>query len=85
MAQKVARIDEALNGISAKIDALTKEALADAVEEVVILREIWSGTTIQLGKYKLVVNKSIMKPRIAQAKRKKVRLLPLGDGNLPEE
>lgn len=82
---RVAKIDEALGLVFAKIDEKTAEALVDAVEEVVILEEIWSGTTIQLGDYRLLVTKSILKPRLAKRRRDKVRLLPLGDRNMPED
>lgn len=68
------------------IERVTRTALADAVEEIAILAELWSGTTIQLGKYRPHhVKSSVQKPRIAQIRDKKVRVLPLGDGNMPEE
>jgi uncharacterized protein len=82
---KIKKIDAALGATFAKIDTVTQESLADAVEEVIILTEIWSGTTIQLGDYRLLVTKSISKPRLAQRRRHKVRLLPLGDGNMPDD
>ncbi len=78
VAQAVAKEKEAILRI-------TRTALADAVEEIVILAELWSGTTLQLGEYKHNVRSSVQRPRIAQIKKKKVHVLPLGDGNMPEE
>ncbi len=50
-------------------------------EEVIMTREIWSGTTIQIGPEKIVVKSSIKKPRVARLKMEKVRVLPFGTGN----
>lgn len=70
----------------ATIERVTRTALADAVEEIAIFSELWSGTTIQLGRYQpFVVKSSVQKPRIAQVRNKKIRVLPMGEGNAPEE
>lgn len=70
----------------ATIDRVTKTALADAVEEIAIFSELWSGTTIQLGRYvPHVVKSSVQKPRIAQVRNKRIRVLPMGEGNTPED
>ncbi len=67
------------------ITRLRREAAVGAVEEVVMLEQVWSGTTIQLGEYKTIVKHSIEKPRIAQRRKSRVRVLPLGEGNMPDE
>ena len=53
--------------------------------KIVILNETVAGCILQIGDARLKVNQSCAKPRIAELKRARVRLLPLGDGNLPEE
>ncbi len=53
-------------------------------EEVIMLREVWSGTTIRIGDVKMVVRSSIEKPRVARLVKDKVSLLPLGEGNMPK-
>lgn len=64
------------------------EKLMDASREeaglfVIIFKEIWSGTTIWLGDSQTRVKNSILKPRIAQLREDRVRLLPLGEDNMP--
>jgi uncharacterized protein len=83
--QKANNLDKAIISEEEIIQAITKEALADAVEEVVILAELWSGTTIQLGNYQTVIRHSILKPRIVQRRKSKVQVFPLGEGNMPED
>jgi uncharacterized protein len=63
---------------------LQKSKLASS-EEVIMLREVWSGTTIQIGDAKTVVRASIEKPRVARLNKDKVSILPLGDGNMPKK
>lgn len=82
---KADNLGAAIIAEEATIKQTTKDALADAVEEVVIFAELWSGTTIQLGDYKTTVPRSILKPRIAQRRRSKVQIFPLGDGNMPKD
>lgn len=78
-------LERALAAEVKTIKMITNIALAGAVQEVVILREIWSGTTIQLGKVKTTVRASVHKPRIARVSKHKVRILPLGEGNMPKD
>lgn len=88
-----------LNELSAKSkmigEALIKEHAAIKVEyqqsrvahgeEVIMQKEVWSGTTIQIGDSKTVVRASIEKPRIARLNKDKVSILPLGEGNMPKK
>ncbi len=82
---KADQIRELLDAAERETQDLTREALADARLEVVMLKEVRSGTTIQLGGSKTVVRSSIFKPRIAQRRESRVRILPLGEGNMPVE
>jgi len=68
-----------------EVSRLKREARIGAIAEVVMLKQVWSGTTIHLGEYKTVVKASIEKPRIAQLRKTRVRVLPLGEGNMPED
>nr|MEE4266399.1 hypothetical protein [Candidatus Krumholzibacteria bacterium] len=54
-----------------------------AVLEVVIFQEIWTGTQVTLGEFKTMVRATIQKPRIAQLRATRVRILPMGEGNKP--
>jgi len=83
--KKAEYLEEAIKEEEQIIQKETQAAMSDAVEEVVILAELWSGTTIQLGKFQTIIRSSIMKPRIAHRKKSKVIILPLGEGNMPEE
>ena len=83
--EKLRVLEDALTIASEAVRRITEEALDEAVPEIVILREIWSGTTIQLGKFKTVVRSSVHKPRLARLNKNKVRILPLGDGNMPKD
>ncbi len=64
---------------------ITIESMEDAKLEVAIFKEVRSGTIIQLGDQKTRVRNSILKPRIAQRRGTRVRILPMGEGNMPEE
>lgn len=79
-------VTAALEQERSTIERVTRTALADAVEEICIFDELWSGTTIQLGRcLPHVVKSSVQKPRIARVRKKRVRILPMGEGNQPEE
>ncbi len=67
------------------IRRLTNDAMTGAREEIFMLRETWSGTTIQLGEYKTFVRTSIMKPRLAKRFKSRVRVVPMGEANTPDE
>ncbi len=83
--QKLGSISQAIADEHMLMQKLKVDALNAAVEEVLIMKELWSGTTIQLGKEKLTVRSSVLKPRIAQKKKRKVMINPLGEGNMPED
>lgn len=78
-------LGEALAGVEDELKALHAAAMEGARFEVVMYKEVRSGTVIRLGDYQMRVRSSILKPRIAQLRRRKVRVLPLGEGNMPEE
>ena len=65
------------------VDDLAADAEEGGVPEVVMYKEVWSGTTIQLGEQKLVVRASVLKPRLARLGQNGPVLLPLGEGNMP--
>ena len=56
-----------------------------AVEKVVMLKAVHAGTVIRLGAFQTRVAVGIPKPRIAVRRKSKVRVLPLGDDNVPED
>ena len=64
---------------------LIRESRLQAVHEVVMYEAVWSGTRIHLGEFKTVLRSSIQKPRIAQLRQTRVRILPLGEGNMPRD
>ncbi len=67
------------------IQKLKAGAAREGRQEVVILKELWSGTTIQLGKTKTLVKRSIMKPRMVRKCRSRIEILPLGEDSMPGE
>ena len=81
--QKLERLSEVHAEASRAVEQLEREAAAGGSCEVVMFREVWSGTTIQLGDAKLAVRASVLKPRLARRKESGVVLLPLGEGNMP--
>jgi hypothetical protein len=52
---------------------------------VVIFKEVWSGTTFWLGENSTRVRNSIHKPRVVLPREDRVRVLPLGEDNMPPE
>lgn len=69
---------------AAAIRRYVDEAEAACRPELAALKEVWSGTTIQLGTERMPVRASVRKPRLARLLNSRVRLLPLGDGNMPD-
>ena len=67
------------------IEDMTAAADEGGVPEVVMYKEVWSGTTIQLGDQKLTVRASVLKPRLARLGQTGPVLLPLGEGNMPTD
>lgn len=82
---KARRMGQALADGELEMRRLTTEAMAEAREEIFILRECWSGTTVRLGEYKDMVRTSIMKPRLAKRFKNRVRVVPMGENNGPED
>jgi hypothetical protein len=70
---------------AAEIRRFIDEAEAACRPELAALQSVWSGTTIQLGNERMPVRASVRKPRLAKLLDGRVRLLPLGEGNMPED
>ncbi len=83
--KKVTNIALAIADAQMLIQKLKVDAINSCVAEIFILKELWSGTKIRLGNERSIVRTSILKPRIVQLRRKKIKILPLGDGNMPDE
>lgn len=75
----------AISEATAAIQRYISEAEAACHPELAALKEVWSGTTIQLGDERLPVRASVRKPRLARLLNGHVRLLPLGEGNMPDQ
>jgi len=67
------------------IQKLKVNALNTSKNEIYILKELWSGTKITLSNVKTIVRTSVLKPRLVKLERKKIKILPLGEGNMPDE
>ncbi|MFO7653164.1 MAG: FapA family protein [Candidatus Krumholzibacteriia bacterium] len=83
--EKLRQIEAASQQISRHIQRARRDAAMAGLAKIVILKEIRAGCVLGLGDARLRVTEDIDKPRIAELKRARVRLLPLGDGNLPED
>ncbi len=83
--RKSKKIDQAIAEHNLAIHELKTNASGFAVEEILVLEELWCGTTIQLGKEKRVVRSSVLKPRFAQKRNNRVHIGALGEGNMPED
>ncbi|MCP4572189.1 MAG: DUF342 domain-containing protein [bacterium] len=82
---KLANIDESHEEVLADMTALKEAAGREVLEEIAIYEEIWSGTTVQLCKWSMYVRASVHKPRLVGRNRKNLKLLPMGEGNTPED
>ncbi len=82
---KARKLGQAIADGELDIRRLVNEAMSEAREEIFMLRECWSGTTVQLGEYKCLVRVSIMKPRLAKRFNSRVRVVPMGENNGPED
>jgi len=60
------------------------DAMSGASDTIYMLRECWAGTTVQLGDAKTFVRISILKPRLAKRFKNRVRVVPLGENNMPD-
>lgn len=81
---EAAALPGAVNEATAAIRRYIEEAEAACHAELAALKEVWSGTTIQLGTERMPVRASVRKPRLARLLNGRVRLLPLGEGNMPD-
>jgi len=82
---KASKMGQAIADGERELRNMINEAMAEAREEIFMLRECWSGTTVQLGEYKSMVRVSIMKPRLAKRFKDRVRVVPMGENNGPED
>ncbi|MCP4292538.1 MAG: DUF342 domain-containing protein [bacterium] len=79
------KIGQSLADTYMAIRNLKTQAKKIGVFEIIIKKELWSGTSIQLGNEQMVVKASVLKPRIILLRKKSIKILPLGEGNMPEE
>lgn len=83
--RKLAEIEAARLEVQAAMTELKEAAASQAVEEIVIYEEIWSGTTVQLGSQGMVVRASVHKPRLVRRDRQRLKLVPMGENNTPDD
>jgi uncharacterized protein (DUF342 family) len=83
--KKIFLVQEKHDDVTAAMEAMRKASAAEAEEEIVIHEEIWSGTTVQLGNYAMTVRASVHKPRLVRRERSRLKLLPMGEGNMPDD
>ncbi len=83
--QKLDRLTEIHAESTRDVERLEKEAVDGGLAEIVIYKEVWSGTILQLGDQKLPIRASVLKPRLARLKHTGAVLLPLGEGNMPTD
>jgi uncharacterized protein (DUF342 family) len=84
LTRKSANLGQAILDAERDIERLVAEARAGACEAIYMLRECWAGSTVQLGHDKTLVRKSVLKPRLAKRINGRVRVVPLGENNLPD-
>jgi uncharacterized protein (DUF342 family) len=78
-------VEEAIAQLKAEVDHLKQRASAHAVAEILVFRELWSGTTVQLGDAVGQVRKSVPKPRRIRRTGGDVSILPMaGDDEMVE-
>ena len=82
---EAAELPGVLTAKAAEIRRHIDEAEAACRPELAALQSVWSGTTIQLGNERMPVRASVRKPRLAKLLNARVRLLPLGEGNMPDD
>jgi uncharacterized protein (DUF342 family) len=79
------KLGQAMADGEASIKKSIAESEAACHPEIAALTEVWSGTTIQLRNERMPVRASVRKPRLARLLNSHVRLLPLGNGNMPDD
>ena len=82
---RVRELDQAIAQTKASISGMIADSEAACGGELAATCEVWSGTVIQLGNERLAVRASVRKPRLARLVDGCVRLLPLGEGNMPDQ
>lgn len=85
LAAKARQLGQAIADEYTSLKKITQESRQRGVAEVIMFQEVWSGTRIQLGEFFTMVKASVQKPRIAQLRQTRVRILPMGEGNMPKE
>lgn len=85
LGRELQALPQAIEEAKAAIRRLIDESEAACHPELAALQEVWSGITIQLGSEKLPVRASVRRPRLARLLNGRVRLLPLGEGNMPDD
>lgn len=84
LARKRMLIGQSITMEYMRVEELTSNTEELAVPYVIMTREVWSGTTVYLGESQTRVTRSLHKPRIAVLKDTRVRVVPLGEANMPE-
>jgi uncharacterized protein (DUF342 family) len=84
LVREAAALPGTITQATAAIRRYIDEAEAACHPEIAALKEVWSGTSIQLGSERMPVRASVRKPRLARLLNGRVRLLPLGEGNMPD-
>lgn len=82
---RLRELDGAIADTKASITRMIAESEDACGCELAATGEVWSGTVIQLGNERLAVRASVRKPRLARLVDGRVRLLPLGEGNMPDQ
>ncbi len=85
LGRELQALPQAIEDAKVVIRRLIDESEAACHPELAALQEVWSGITIQLGNEKLPVRASVRRPRLAKLLNGRVRLLPLGEGNMPDD
>ncbi len=69
----------------AKLESLTRDSGRCRRPLMVITSESHPGTTFFIGNESFRLNKSIFKPRLVVLKGRRVRIVPLGEDNMPDD
>ncbi len=85
LGRELQALPQAIEEMKATIRRLIDESEAACHCELAALQEVWSGITIQLGNERMPVRASVRRPRLARILNGRVRLLPLGEGNMPDD
>jgi len=78
--EKIEQVDAATEQVALDVEQIRSLAAEAAVEKICILKELWSGTTVQLGDLVLTIRKSVHKPRRVRRKGHDLMVLPMAEG-----